>query len=136
MTQRSMSESTEQWLCDVGLTDNPDPDVAILREASIELDLLNTSEMGISDKDRVAARKAVRYTVSATRKSLQRLLDDASSVQSRRRHQLVYADMAATSLGWIDADLLTDDLRDQISAHLIATHDITLVEYEPRIVEI
>ena len=117
-------DHVETWLGEVGLDDDHDPDIMILRQTADELDWLD--EADLADKEKIAARRSIRHALTSARKNLQRLVDRHDSVQSRRRHQRVFAGLVGESLGWIDLDLLSDGLRSEVVAYLCETHEIDL----------
>ena len=125
-TAARATPALDQWLVDVGLEDSHDPDVAILRDASAELDWLETADL--TDKELVAARKGVRYTIGQARSRLQKQLDRADSVRTMRRHQVMYGGLVGETLGWIDVALLSDDLRTDVTNYLEDRHGITVAD--------
>ena len=126
------ANTTDRWLVEMGLTDSDDPDVLMLREASVDLDELNSATLHLSPKDLVSARKAVRQTITVARKAVQRLVDERNTHKVMERHAVHFSGLAARTLGWIDPAMLTDDLRAACGAHLKAHYNIDLADYEPR----
>lgn len=122
----------EKWLADVGLTDSPDPYVGLLRSSSNQLDDLEVVAFpDMSSKQKLDAVRAAQDSVAKYRKALQVEVDRADSAAKRRRHQLLYAGLAAQTLGFVDPTLLSDTLRDRIAEELKEQHGIDLAIYEP-----
>lgn len=124
--------AADLWLNEVGLYDSHDPNVILLRSVAQELDDLEKDVYeNLTDMQKLAASRSTRNTLAATRKALQTLVERTDSEASRRRHQLIYAEIAAESLGYVDATLLSEKLRAKVAKELAEVHNIDLAIYEP-----
>jgi len=129
VTDIDMQARTERWLEAQGLSASFDPDVSVLLDAARELDWLAEPARDLADKDLVMMRRAVRHAYTTARRNIQKMLDRADSAQALKRHQMVFGRIAAESLGWVDADLLSPELRVQVMEYLEAHHDINAGDY-------
>ena len=126
--------SARQWLRNVEFEDWTDPNVLVLIGAAQELDDLDSTEM--TDSQRATAARSLRHSFTTARKTIQAQLDKADSLNAIKRHQLMFAGVACSSLGFIDPQLLSAELRKQVYAHLKSEHNIDAAEFEPIIVEL
>ena len=125
----SLQESTKTWLEEAGLGDSCDPDVKLLVAASGALDRLNSEGPATMKANELeAARDRGMKMAHVLRRSVQALIDRADSQRSMQRHQLLYSGIAAESLGWIDADLLSPDLRARVADWLLTEYGVELAE--------
>lgn len=129
----AVTTKTQNWLAQMGLEDCDDPNAMILLEASTDLDELNSGVHHLSHKDLVAARGKVRHTITTARRALQAVIDENSAQRHHERHKLHYSGIAASTLGWIDPEMLPADLLAQVAAHLAETYDVELAIYEPEV---
>lgn len=131
-----VTERTNEWLSEMGLGECFDPNAMILVEASMDLDELNAGKLHLSAKDMVAARGKVRHTITTARRALQSEINAGARHRVAERHRLIHGDLAARTMGWIDADLLSPTLREAVGNWLEAEHGITLADYAPEEVAI
>ena len=124
-----VTTKTLRWLTEIGLADCDDPNAMILAEASLDLDELNSGVHHLSHKDLVMARGKVRHTITTSRRNLQALIDENATMRHHERHKMHYSGIAARTLGWIDAELLSPELRSKVADHLAAEHGIDLADY-------
>ena len=126
-----LAESTASWLSTMGLAESDDPNVGVLREACIALDELNAGKFDLTPQALATACRSVRATITAARKALQPLVDEANTAAVVERHELRYSAIAARTLGWIDPRMLSDDLWQLVADHLHIEHGIELHDYVP-----
>jgi len=127
-------EAVQAWLESVGLTANDDPNVPVLVDTARDLDRLDG--LGLEPKDDIAARKSLRYTLQQSRKHLETVLAKADSARSRGRTTALFGKLAQEMLGWVDLDMLSPELREQVLAELEENHGICAVEYTETVVQL
>ena len=129
---RPHRSGAEAWLTTVGLTNSADPNVAVLRSVATELDDLEDGAYpDLNAKQKLDVAHRTRSSIAAIRKALQAEVDRADSADRRRRHQLLFAGIAAEALGFLDVSLLSEALREQVAAEMKEHHNITLDVFEP-----
>lgn len=119
----TMHADTEEWLREVGLGGSKDPMVSLLLDACKVLDNAAAGadiQATVTNNARAALHKA--------RQALQKQLEQSDSLVSKHRYRVMFAGLAARTMGWVDITLLSEELRDRVAEELLDVHDVTVAD--------
>lgn len=119
-----------KFLEDNKLTNSGSPNVAILLSAANQLD--DFAKMMMTETQYTTLTEKLRRTMAKATDAIQKDIDRKDSRSTTARHQMQYGTIAAESLGLLDLNLLSDNLRQVVADYLFDTHGIEIEDYEPR----